>query len=25
MGCMKESIHGDETLLRVPCVGLLIE
>jgi len=25
MGCMKESIHGEETLLRVPCVGLLIE
>jgi predicted heme/steroid binding protein len=24
-GCMKESIHGEEMLLRVPCVGLFIE
>jgi predicted heme/steroid binding protein len=22
-GCLKESIHGEEMLLRVPCVGIL--
>jgi len=24
-GCMKESVHGEEMLLRIPCVGLLVE
>ncbi len=24
-GCMKESIHGEEMLLRVPCVGILMD
>lgn len=24
-GCMKESIHGEEMLARVPCIGVLVD